>query len=295
MTEASEQAPQRDVVPAEGDKNLIYDTVAGPLWRKAVYEPVHGGWEFTNIGGARLLDAIATTFRVGPLTHVLELCSGTGAVARYLNQRTGCSVTGVELNSVQLATARRARAEAGPGLAGVSFMEGDVTRWQPDQLYDLALVIDSLTLLSDPVAALRNARRALRSGGWLIFSDTAAGPRMTTAIERQAWDLDGLRPLPRHPRSIDLFTLAGLTDVHMIDATDSAVDCFRAIEAALTDRADELAVVATDEELADWHESTHFYLDAYRTGRLTYWHGCARRPRRAGSPAQRPDPDDTTE
>lgn len=284
MAEASEQARKVDVVLGEGDKNLLYDTVTGPIWRKAVYEPVHGGWEFTNIAGARLLDAVVTMFRIGPLTHVLEFCSGTGAVARYLNQRAGCSVTGVELNSVQLATARRARAEAGPGLARVSFVEGDVTRWQPDRLYDLALVIDSLTLLSDPVAALRNARRALCSEGWLIFSDTAAGPRMTADTERQAWDLDGLRPLPRHPGTVDLFASAGMTDVHTIDATDTAVDCFQTIAAALTDRADELAAVATAEELADWHVSTHFYLDAYRTRQLTYWHGCARRPRRASSP-----------
>ena len=42
----------------------------------------------------------------------------------------------------------------------------------PDRLYDVALVIDSLSLLAEPVAALRRARRALCSGGWLVFADT---------------------------------------------------------------------------------------------------------------------------
>ncbi|MEV0156395.1 class I SAM-dependent methyltransferase [Micromonospora sp. NPDC050686] len=284
MTDAPGWAPHDADAAAEEDKNHIYDTVTGPIWRTAVYEPVHGGWEFTNIAGARLLDDVAAAFRIGPLTHVLELCSGTGAVARYLNQRTGCSVTGVEINEAQLTAARRARAEAGPRMARVSYVAGDVTRWQPDRLYDLALVIDSLSLLSDPVAALRNARRALCSGGWLVFADTVAGPELTTETERRAWDLDGLRPLPARPRSVDLFTSAGLTDVRMIDATATAVDCFRTIADALSERADELAAVATAEELADWRASTRFYLDAYRTGQLTYWHGFARRPRRASLP-----------
>lgn len=284
MTEAPRPAPDDAAAADEEDKNRIYDTVTGPIWRTAVYEPVHGGWPFTNIAGARLLDDVAATFRIGPLTDVLDLCSGTGAVARYLNQRTGCSVTGVELNRVQLAAARRARAEAGPGLARVSFVEGDVTRWQPDRLYDVALVIDSLSLLAEPVAALRSARRALCSGGWLVFADTVAGPELTAETERRAWDLDGLRPLPGHGRSVDLFTSAGLVDVRMIDATDTAVHCFRTIAAALTERADDLAAVAEPGELAEWRESTRFYLHAYRTGQLTYWHGFARRPRRASAP-----------
>ncbi|MBU8860294.1 MULTISPECIES: class I SAM-dependent methyltransferase [unclassified Micromonospora] len=281
MTGAPPGAWRENAAPDEDDKNRIYDTVTGPLWRTTVYEPVHGGWEFTNIAGARLLDDVAATFRVGPLTHVLELCSGTGAVARYLNQRTGCAVTGVERNAAQLTCARRARAEAGPGMARVSFVEGDVTRWQPDRLYDLALVVDSLSLLSDPVAALRNARRALCSAGWLVFADTLAGPEMTAATQRRAWDLDGLRPLPGGSRSEDLFTAAGLVDVHLVDVTDTAVTCFQTIADATAERAGELAAVVTAEELTDWRTATDFYLDAYRSGQLTYWHGLARRPRRA--------------
>src|SRR5262245_53222974 len=70
-------------------KNRQYDTVGDEVWRIAVYEPVHHGWEFTNAGGAPVLDALAFACQVEPGSAVLELCSGTGAVARYLHLRHG--------------------------------------------------------------------------------------------------------------------------------------------------------------------------------------------------------------
>ncbi len=263
------------------EKNAIYDRVTTEIWRLAVYQPVHAGREFTNIAGAPLLDSVATACQLGADQHVLELCSGTGAVGRYLSSRYGCAVTGVELNQAQIDHARQARAAAGPDAARVSFVQDDVTRWQPDRLYDLALIVDSLTLLPEPTAVLRTVRRALRSGGWFAFADTVAGPAISAETVGRTWDLDGIRPLPGPDALVELLTSAGLADVRLTEMTDVAVACFSAISAALRERSREITAVVTPDEYDEWRTSTEFYLDSYRNGQLTYWRGMARRPSRA--------------
>ena len=264
------------------DKNSIYDTVGDVAWQIAVYEAVHSGWEFTNIAGAPLLDAVAGAVGLTADSHVVELCSGTGAVALYLNRHHACAVTGIELNPHQLLHARRARSAAGPAATRVSFVQGDVVSWQPDRLYDLALVIDSLSLLSDPVAALRNSRRALWSGAWLAFADTVEGPSMTAATAARVWDLDGIRPLPGPAGITEMMHAAGLVDVQLTDSTDTAMLCFATIARTLRAHAATLAELIGDKGLAQWRESTDFYLDAYASGQLSYRHGVARRPKRVG-------------
>lgn len=270
--------------PSSDDKNSIYDTATSEIWQLAVYEPVHAGLEFTNIGGAGMLDTIARETALGAGQQVLELCSGTGAVARFLSARYGCAVTGVELNAAQLAHARA----AAPAGARIRYLAGDVQQWQPDRPYDLVLLIDSLSLLGDLDAALRTASRALHRTGRLAFSDTVAGPRIRERTRGTAWDLDGLRPLPG-PEGLTARLLdAGLTDVRLSDETDRAIWCFQRIADVLRDRRPAVAAVLSAEEYTQWRDSTDFYLTCFRTGQLTYWRGSARPQRPSTDPRSTP-------
>jgi sarcosine/dimethylglycine N-methyltransferase len=56
-------------------KNQIYNHAADPLWRLAVYEPVHDGWEFTNMGGRQVLDFIGMQAGLDSGKEVLESCT----------------------------------------------------------------------------------------------------------------------------------------------------------------------------------------------------------------------------
>lgn len=259
------------------DKNAMYDTATSAIWQLAVYEPVHKGREFTNVAGVELLDHVAGKARLGPADEVLELCSGAGAVARYLNGSYGCAVTGVEINEFQLAHARERGGER------LRFLHGDAQTWQPDRAYDLALAVDSLSLLADPLAALRTARQAVRPGGLVAIADTVAGPELVPRVRDRAFELDGLRPLPGRSATVSMLHAAGFDDVHLVDLTDLAVDCFARISLALRDRFREISAVTTSAELDDWNRSTAFYLQNFRTRQLTYWRGTARRPLHQGS------------
>ncbi|MFV2123276.1 MULTISPECIES: class I SAM-dependent methyltransferase [unclassified Solwaraspora] len=265
--------PPAATAPSDGaDKNHIYDSVTAPIWQLAVYQPVHAGWEFTNVGGAALLDQITEPLRLGARHRVLECCSGTGAVSRYLNVRRGCAVTGVEINEKQLDHARR----LATGNPDLRYVLGDVERWQPDGAYDLVLAIDSLSLLADPQAVMRTAHRASYPRGVFAMADTVAGSSMSDETRGRAWDLDGMRPLPGPTATVRMLRSAGFDDVELTDCTAMAVECFERIGTALVRREDEISALVSADELRHWRDSSEFYLAAYRSRQLTYWRGVAR-------------------
>ncbi|MEU7484872.1 class I SAM-dependent methyltransferase [Streptomyces sp. NPDC042319] len=263
------------------EKNRIYDTAAGALWRMAVYEPVHEGLEFTNMAGAPLLDLVATTYGTGEDTHVLDLCSGTGEVCRYLATRHGHTVTGIELNSAQLRHAVRRQRDLSPDVQRrIRIHQGDVTVWHPDRLYDLVLAVDSLTLLAEPERALETAFDALVPGGHLILADIVAGATLTQRVREQVWDYDGIRPLPQAPATEALLTGAGFRDPTGTDISDAAITCFQKIRQALRRRSREIKSVCEPAEYELWLTSTDFYLRSFSQGELTYWRYAAEHPRR---------------
>src|SRR5271165_768045 len=93
----------RDGLPARErsrlpSRNTSYDNADDPLWRLLVYEPVHSGREFINIGGARVLDAIASKLKPQTCLRLLEIGSGLGANCIYLGTKCGYDITGVDAN-----------------------------------------------------------------------------------------------------------------------------------------------------------------------------------------------------
>ncbi|MDG4763968.1 methyltransferase domain-containing protein [Solwaraspora sp. WMMD406] len=265
--------------PDDKDKNHIYDGVTGPIWQLAVYQPVHSGWEFTNVGGAALLDQLIAMLRLGARHRVLECCSGTGAVSRYLNLRSGCPVTGVEINENQVDHARR----LATGNPDLRYVRSDIERWQLDGTYDLVLAIDSLSLLADPLAVMRTAYQASYPNGVFAIADTVAGSSLSEETRRQAWDLDGIRPLPGPTATVRMLRSAGFDDVELTDRTSMAVECFDRIGTALMRREDEITALVSADELQHWRDSTEFYLAAYRSRQLTYWRGVARHEDHSGT------------
>src|SRR5678816_4161475 len=50
-------------------------------------------------------DRFISWLKVGPQEHVIEVASGSGGPARYLAERTGCRVTGIDANEGGIETA----------------------------------------------------------------------------------------------------------------------------------------------------------------------------------------------
>ena len=96
---------------------------------------------------------------------MLDVATGTAAVAIAMTERWGCTVTGVDQSPDMLAQGRLAVDAA--GLADrVTLRDGEAERLPfPDASFDAATFTYLLRYVADPAATLREIARVVRTGG----------------------------------------------------------------------------------------------------------------------------------
>jgi demethylmenaquinone methyltransferase / 2-methoxy-6-polyprenyl-1,4-benzoquinol methylase len=108
---------------------------------------------------------LVSRIEVGRDDTVLDVATGTAAVAIELVRRTGCRVVGIDQSAEMLATGRE-RVEA-VGLADrISFVEGSAEKLPfPDASFDALTFTYLLRYVKDPAATLAELARVVRPGG----------------------------------------------------------------------------------------------------------------------------------
>lgn len=129
-------------------------------------------------------EAIFPTLPVGEGDRVLDVGCGFGDTAIKLARLVGPSgdVVGVDCCDVFLDYARK-DAEAA-GLTNISFMRGDAEIALPDEKFDFVFSRFGTMFFANPVAGLRNMRKALKPGGKLVhivWRDRADNPWLSMA------------------------------------------------------------------------------------------------------------------
>ena len=117
---------------------------------------------------------IADLLRVGQASHVLDVCCGSGGPSLALAERTGCRLTGLDLEDAGIAHAQ-SQATA-RGLADrATFAVRDCGRALPYEggSFDAVLCIDAVSHLRDRFGTLCEWARLLHEGGRLVFTDSA--------------------------------------------------------------------------------------------------------------------------
>lgn len=135
----------------------------------APYDQFHGrGLEATQEIAAML--AVATT------DHLLDIGSGIGGPARYMAQRFGCRVTGIDLTAELCEVARHLTRLLALD-ARVRFDHGDALAMPyPPAAFDGAYSMNVSMNIADKTALYAAAGRVLKPGGWLVLSELARGP-----------------------------------------------------------------------------------------------------------------------
>ncbi len=267
-TEHEQRVARADLALRNGE---LYDDTSSPLWRLAVYDAIHEGWEFVNLGGRALLDAFARQAQLGPATRVLELCSGQAATCRYLAERFQCMVTGVELNRHQVEDARRGLLRAPAAAAArITLVQADVATWRTPARFEAALCLDSLMLLPQPEQALATAAALLEEGGFFMAAVITAGPRLDARVRRYVWDNDGMISLLLPEEHVRLMSAAGFSDVQAQDQTDLAASASEAMLAAFDRHRDAIIASCDLETHVSSREAAQIYLDAFRERGLAY-------------------------
>ena len=117
---------------------------------------------------------------VGPRATVLDVATGTGAVARELLAQKRCTVVGLDQSPEMLAEARRRLP------ADVRLVEARAEELPfPDAAFDALTFTYLLRYVEDPAATLRELARVVRPGGSVAGLEFAV-PR---GVWRPLWDV----------------------------------------------------------------------------------------------------------
>ena len=176
---------------------------------------------------------LVSHIEAGPGDRVLDVATGTGAVARELIATKGCTVVGLDQSPDMLAVARR---RLPPGVELVEATADAIPF--PDASFDALSFTYLLRYVPDPAATLRGLARVVKPGGTIASLEFAV-PR---GVWRPLWELYVRAGLPlagrmispgwhevgsflgpsirdfyaRYPleRVLELWRAAGLEDVH---------------------------------------------------------------------------------
>jgi cyclopropane fatty-acyl-phospholipid synthase-like methyltransferase len=262
-------APIRPSRPAILERNRIeYDDVSDPYWERTVYEATHDGWRFSNIGGKAVLERIAQKAALSRSDTVLELCSGPGDASRYLALRTGCSVTGVEMNAHQYHSAVAQVKKLPQG--ALRFIHADVEQWFADRTYDAVFCLDALMYLKGRRRTVQRVAQGLRFGGKLFAAEILAGAAIPKELCRFMWKEDGILNLPTPEGQRAMFLEAGLTAISWEGLTELAVRCFQNMERASECYRKELIAAKGAARFLRWVHNARIYRQAFEKGYLIY-------------------------
>jgi demethylmenaquinone methyltransferase/2-methoxy-6-polyprenyl-1,4-benzoquinol methylase len=109
--------------------------------------------------------------RAGAGDTVLDVATGTGAVAAELIRRTGCTVVGLDQSREMLAEARRRLPPS------VELIEGDADHLPfPDGSFAALTFTYLMRYVDDPAATLRELARVVRPGGTIAGLEFGVPP-----------------------------------------------------------------------------------------------------------------------
>ena len=152
------------------------------------------GLDCQNLGGFIVLEHIAEIAgghgRLDSSHRVIDVGCGLGGPARYLADRFGCAVQGVELLQLRVDTARLLSQMVGGARAvdRVGFEQGEATRLPAiEATYDQAWVLDVTVHVRAKGALFGEIARVLRPGGLLVLHDQPGPlPRAMAPLTRKA-------------------------------------------------------------------------------------------------------------
>jgi demethylmenaquinone methyltransferase/2-methoxy-6-polyprenyl-1,4-benzoquinol methylase len=127
---------------------------------------------------------LVSRIEVASDARVLDVATGTAAVAIELVRRTGCTVVGVDQSPEMLAVGRERARRAG---VQVELLEARAEALPfPDASFDALTFTYLLRYVDDPGATLRELARVVRPGGTVASLEFAVPGG---ALPRAAWEL----------------------------------------------------------------------------------------------------------
>ena len=126
--------------------------------------------------GLEATEELADVLAVAATDHLLDVGSGIGGPARYIADRFGCRVTGIDLTAEFCDVARHLTQMLGLE-DRVAFEQGDALAMPfADASFDGAYSMNVSMNIADKAGFYKEIHRVLRPGAWLVLIEIAQGP-----------------------------------------------------------------------------------------------------------------------
>jgi ubiquinone/menaquinone biosynthesis C-methylase UbiE len=158
----------------------IYSGAEGQLWELLMGEQVH-------IGGMASSTDLARFGGIGEGLKGVDLCCCSGAGMRYLLKMCGVArMEGVDFTKAQIELGKKRMKAAGIPPEQYRFHLGDAAAPHVKaESFDFVWGEDAWCYVADKPGLVKQAHRALKQGGRVVFSDWVATDKMTEADARR--------------------------------------------------------------------------------------------------------------
>lgn len=184
----------------------------------APYDQFHGR-------GLEATEELADSIEIATSDRILDVGSGLGGPARYLADRFGCHVDGVDLTSEFCEVAER--------LCALTSLDDQVTIHHAsgldmpfeDESFDGVYSMNVSMNIADRYGLYREIHRVLRPGGWLVLSELAQGPNTAELNFPVPWAATAEESFLTTPeRTCELLEACGFTVSECTDSTAATRD-----------------------------------------------------------------------
>jgi ubiquinone/menaquinone biosynthesis C-methylase UbiE len=155
-----------------GDVNEVYSGPVGILWEMLMGEQIH-------VGGENETEILANKAGITKDDVVLDVCSALGGPVRYLAEKYGCTLVGIDATQHMIDEAiKRTKTESYAHL--ITYKLGNALDMPfKAASFDLVWGQDAWCYVTDKDRLIRESYRVLKPGGIIAFTDWLQTGKMT--------------------------------------------------------------------------------------------------------------------